>query len=102
MRKLEDRKIVHQDVCPDCKHCYIGEHDDPNGPRKWYYFCLLDLSDEERQYVEDAIWDRGGTVNYYSGEPFPQRLLQIMKVESEFITDSPRLVGEATRCQFFE
>lgn len=100
MHKLEERKMVKQNVCPNCKNCFPGELQDPNG---WWYFCMLDVSKEDRKYVNEEITERGGYIDDYGDQSFTPKLLQIMKVgEQESFTDSPREVGEWACCQFFE
>lgn len=100
MPKLEDRNMIKQNVCPNCKHCYVGELSDPTG---FWYFCMLGVSPEDREYVIDEICERGGFIDDYGDKSFTLKLLQIMNVEeSGSFTDSPREVGEWSCCQFFE
>lgn len=96
-------------TCPTCKHCMASTvmNDDGNAWSEIYtkvYHCMLRVSKEDREYVENEI-------DSYEGDPydvcFTNKFNDIMKLESadrdrQCLEDSSRLVHSNTYCQFYE
>lgn len=97
MPRLDERRIRRKDTCYHCEHCYPFEvYWEGEAVRTNELFCMLDVSDEDIEYVldEEPLNNEGER---------PVKLLEIMQIaDDEDLCDSRRMMGPTSCCQFFE
>lgn len=87
MSEFDERKLQHLPTCWSCKHYYVDSGDGEHG------YCLLGLSKEEKDHVDDQFsaiaWDK---TTY--------ELLELPEDGSWY--ESPRGITPDGSCQFWE
>lgn len=111
MSRFDERDLVRvgDPKCLNCKYCMVSRLDNNDGYADtaiWVkvYHCMLDVSAEDRKFVEKEIDEYGG---YASEVHFTDRFNQIMKMKSEdrnlqWLDESEREVSSGCCCQFYE
>ena len=102
MGRFENRKLCRLNTCPYCKHCWTVDLD-YNEPPYEEYFCLLDLSEEDREFIETEADDNQFQLGRLTGEDFSDKALKLLKWNNpeELPPDSERIVSDCTSCQYF-
>lgn len=97
---LSDRRMYNPCVCKNCKHRWRVRIETDEGDF-YEYYCMLDVPEEDRHYVEAEVLDGLGYIPRLS--EFSERFCQIMHIE-EFhdLWDTPRYVEDTDCCQFYE
>jgi len=111
MSRFEERNLVKVGVstCSSCKHCLMSDVENNDGyaySAMWttVYHCMLDVSKEDRKFVEKEIEDY---VQDPYRETFTDKFNQIMEMKPEdgyeqCLEESARLVHPNNCCQFYE
>lgn len=101
MPNLSERKMCSPDTCKTCKHSWCVKIETSEQDYDEYY-CMLDVPEKDRDYVEAEVADDlGGYIPKRS--EFSERFCEIMQVK-EYIDlwDTPRYVECTDSCQFHE
>ena len=101
MPSLEDRKMCRPNTCKTCEHSWCVRIETDEGDFDKYY-CMLDATEEDRDYVESEVLDDlGGYIPIRSD--FSERFCQIMHVKKYLdLWDTPRYVEDTDSCNFYE
>lgn len=100
MPSLKDRKWLWSDVCKFCKHCWELQVEDPSEDEfHQQYFCLLDLSDDEQDYLFSQV-----RKTVFRKTKLSKKFCQLMQIEDvdDLAGVSPRTVDDADCCTYYE
>ena len=67
MGRLENRNLCRVNSCWSCKHCWTVDLDYDEPPYE-EYFCLLDLSEKDREFIEAEAADNQFQLGRLTGE----------------------------------
>lgn len=102
MSILDERELVHVHTCPTCKHCLeiMLAYDEPPYEE---YFCMLGLSDEEKNAICTEVDDLEFQCGRLTGEDFSEEFRQTMQWgdPEEMPPDCERIVGPNSCCRFY-
>lgn len=100
LEMLNERKISFPDCCHNCIHCWKVDVVDPDlsDPRYSPCFCLLGLSDEDKDYLYNEVPDDYIEVR----QPFSEHFCELMEMDDEFITSCPRYMYVTNCCDKYE
>lgn len=100
MPSLKDRKWLWSDVCKFCEHCWELHVEDPSENEfHQQYYCLLDLSEEERDYLYSQVHK-----TVFRETKLSKRFCQLMQIEEidDLAGVSSRTVDVADCCDYYE
>lgn len=100
--RFNDRKIVRVNSCSTCKYCLMINLD-YNEPPYEEYFCLLGLSEEDRNFIKDEARDKTFRQGRLTGEDFSEKFRQLMMWNNpeKLPPDSERFVLCTNCCQYY-
>ena len=91
MGKFEERNLKTVSLRRICEHCvhYVADIDEDDCG-----YCLLDLTEDDKEYLEDHTLDN----------TCPKRVCEILQIpeDTDDWLSSPRLVKYNNVCQFFD
>lgn len=100
MGQFEERDLVYKTTCGTCIHCLLIDIDYEEPPYE-ECFCMLGVSEEERDRIDDELYDIYHCGRCRGGELSEETLDTLMWINAGSLPpESKRLVLPEMCCQF--